>query len=532
MQFHSLYFIIFFLPATLLGYYLLAKGQKERRRAAADWFLIVVSFLFYGFANPWYPVMLGALILLNWGIARRAGEKIRTVPERRGGKALRNESLPGEKAAAFGKTTFADVALARDQDETAEQEKTRRRWMILGVVLNVFFLGFFKYTNFFLENLNAVFHRDWPMVHLILPLGISFIIFSQTSWIVDVWKGEVPDVSFREYVLFSAFFPKITQGPITTMREFLPQLRKKERFSFDSEGMVTGIQMFTCGLFKKVILADPLGTAVTQYYTLFSYRSNVDSLVVMLAYTFQIYFDFSGYSDMAIGLAKMLGFDLPANFNSPYRAGTVTDFWRRWHISLTSFLREYIYFPLGGSRKGKIRTYVNIMIVYLVSGIWHGANWTFVLWGIFHGLAQVVERLLNKLYQKVWLPIRWCITFYFVSMMWMLFRSSSWEDFQRFRWHLKVDHSGYFSSDFAKCFRIPGVNLVMQHLPVQVSDPAVQIVCAVLFLGACFVICLCLPNNQKRQYRVNAGTLLATAAMLLVSLLSMSGVSNFIYNDF
>lgn len=491
MQFHSLYFIIFFLPITLLGYFLLSKGQKEQQKAAADWFLIAVSFLFYGITNPWYPVMLGALILLNWGISRKAGERAE-----------------------------------------AEQGKKQRRWMILGVVLNVFFLGFFKYTNFFLENLNAAFHKDWPMVHLILPLGISFIIFSQISWIVDAWKGEVRGVSFREYVLFSVFFPKITQGPITTMREFLPQLRKKKRFVFDSEGMVTGIQMFTCGLFKKVILADPLGTAVTQYYSLFSYRSNVDSLIVMLAYTFQIYFDFSGYSDMAIGLAKMLGFDLPANFDSPYRAGTVTDFWRRWHISLTSFLREYIYFPLGGSRKGKIRTYGNIMIVYLVSGIWHGANWTFVLWGIFHGLAQVAERLLGKLYRKVWLPIRWCITFYFVSMMWMLFRSSSWEEFQRFRWHLKVDHSGYFSQDLAKCFRIPGVNLVMQHLPIQVSDAAVQAVCTALFLGACFVICLCLPNNQKRKYRVNAGTLLATAAMFLVSLLSMSGVSNFIYNDF
>ena len=146
---------------------------------------------------------------------------------------------------------------------------------------------------------------------------------------------------------------------------------------------------------------------------------------------------------MAIGIAKMLGFDLPANFNSPYRAGTVTDFWRRWHLSLTSFLREYIYFPLGGSRRGKLRTYVNIMVVYLVSGLWHGASWTFVLWGVFHGLFQVLERMLGKLYRKVWLPIRWCITFYFVSMMWMLFQSSSFSEFQRFRWHLTVDRSGY-----------------------------------------------------------------------------------------
>ena len=491
MQFHSLYFIIFFLPLTLLGYYLPAGKQTGRGKAAADWFLIAASFLFYGIANPWYPAMLAVLILLNWGIAGR------------------------EKAA-----------------EAAGASGRSARWMTFGVVLNVCFLGFFKYTNFFLENLNVIFHKDWPLVHVLLPLGISFIIFSQISFLVDVRRGKIPGVRFREYVLFSAFFPKLSQGPIATMRDFLPELQKDSRLSLNYEKMAAGVQMFTCGLFKKVILADPLGTAVTQYYSLFSYRSNVDSLIVMLAYTFQIYFDFSGYSDMAIGIAKMLGFDLPANFNSPYRAGMVTDFWRRWHLSLTSFLREYIYFPLGGSRRGKLRTYVNIMIVYLVSGLWHGASWTFVLWGVFHGLFQVLERMLGKLYRKVWLPIRWCITFYFVSMMWMLFQSSSFSEFQRFRWHLKVDRSGYYSQDLAACFRIPGVNFVMQHLPGAYSDGTILAVSTALFLGACFVICLCFPNNQKRKYKVNLVSLLLTAAMLIISMLSMSGVSTFIYNDF
>lgn len=507
MQFNSLYFIIFFLPATLAGYYLLgrarrteapsdagtgsnpdaqtsdAEGSKYRRKEhLADWFLVAASLVFYGAANAWYPLMLGVMLLVNWLVSRRA---------------------------------------------------RKRAWMVIGIVWNAGILGVFKYTNFFLENMNAAVGTDLPLVKLLLPLGISFIVFSQISWIVDCHRGEFGEpASFREYVLFSVYFPKITQGPIITMREFLPQLRKENRFYPDAQELVCGIQMFTCGLFKKVMLADPLGSAVTQYYANFSYRSNVDSLIVMLAYTLQIYMDFSGYSDMAIGVSKLFGISLSANFNSPYRAGTVTDFWRRWHISLTNFLREYIYFPLGGSRKGKVRTYVNILIVFLISGIWHGANWTFVLWGLLHGLAQVAERLLGKMYRKVWLPIRWCVTFYYVSMLWMLFQSSSWEEFLRFRWHLRVDKSGYYSQDLANCFHITGVRGVMSLLHLPASDAAVGAVCTALFLGGCMAVCLLLPNNQKRRYRINAATLLATAAMLIACLLSMSGVSTFLYNDF
>lgn len=476
MQFNSLYFILFFLPITLAAYYLC--GRKDKRMS--DWILIAASFFFYGLTNIWYPVMLASLIALNWGISRR-----RTKP-----------------------------------------------WMVWGIILNVGILAVFKYTNFFLENLNAVFRTDWPMVNLILPLGISFITFTQISWIVDSFRGKTEDVSFREYVLFSVFFPKLSEGPIYTVKDFLPQLRKENRLSWDSDEVMIGLRMFTCGLFKKVIFADPLGKAVSTYFSLFEYRSSLDSVILMLAYTFQIYFDFSGYSDMAIGVSKMLGFDLPANFNSPYKASTVTEFWRRWHISLTSFLREYIYFPLGGSRKGKVRTYLNIMIVYLVSGFWHGANWTFVLWGVFHGLAQVIERLLGKVYRAVWKPVRWVITFGFVSYMWVLFRCSSWAEFQRFRWHLKDGHTWYLSSDLAECFRIPGLRAVLSVLHLPAGDGMVGSVSVILMLAVCFAVCLCLPNNQERRYRNNVLTLVASSAMFAVCVLSLSSVSTFIYNDF
>ncbi len=497
MQFNSLYFLLFFLPSVLAGYYGLAgRGHRE----SADWLLILASLLFYGCTNLWYVPMLGLLLALNWGIARQLqGCRRKGTEEKAGG------------------------------------------WMTAGIILNVGFLGIFKYTNFFLENLNVLLRQDWPLVHLILPLGISFIIFSQISFLVDVRRGTVPgtrreeggeEISLREYLLYSVFFPKLTQGPIASMREFLPELRKEKRGAFSAQEMSCAVQMFTCGLFKKVVLADPLGSMVSQYYSQFSYRSNVDSLLVMLAYTFQIYLDFSGYSDMAIGLAEMLGIRLQPNFNSPYKACSVTDFWRRWHMSLTAFLREYVYFPLGGSRRGRLRTYRNILLVYLVSGLWHGANWTFVLWGLFHGLAQVLERLLGKFYERVWRPIRWTITFAVVNILWMLFRSDSVAEFQRFWWHLRVDKSWYYSADLASCLHITGVRAVLSLLRLPSSDGAVGAVSAAVFLGGCLLLCLAAPNNQKRRYRTTPVTLAVSAGMLLWCLLSMSGVSSFIYNDF
>ncbi len=514
MQFNSLYFVIFFLPLTLAGYYGLA-GRGHR--ATADWWVILASFLFYGATNLWYPLMLGILLVMNWGLACQI--------ER------------AEKNAGRGTEQGIGESTEKSTGSGTEQGIGAGFWAVLGIVLNTAFLGIFKYTNFFLENLNVLLQQDWPAVNLILPLGISFIIFSQISFLADVRRGTVPmtgesGVTFREYVLFSVFFPKLTQGPISTMREFLPELRKKERHRFSSKGMVVGIQMFTCGLFKKVILADSLGSMVTQYYTQFTYRSNIDSLLVMLAYTFQIYLDFSGYSDMAIGISEMLGIHLQPNFDSPYKAASVTDFWRRWHMSLTSFLREYIYFPLGGSKRGAIRTYLNIMIVYLISGLWHGANWTFILWGFFHGAAQIIERLLGKAYRKVWLPVRWCITFGIVNILWMLFRSSSAAEFQRFWWHLWVDKSWYYSQDLASCLHISGVRTALSVLRLPASDQMVGAVSTAIFLGGCLGLCLLAPNNQKRSYKITRKSLIVTAAMLFWCMLSMSGMSTFIYNDF
>ena len=508
MSFNSLYFILFFLPITLAAYYLAGR----RSRIAADWILVGASVIFYGFSNLWYPVMLGALIALNWGL---------TLMIRRAG----SEGSCAEEVSQAAKTHAAAASSARTG-------MSAKGWMICGVVLNVGFLAFFKYTNFFLENLNAVFGSDWVLENLILPLGISFIIFSQISWIVDSYRGSTADVCLREYVLYSAFFPKLSQGPITLMRDFLPQIRKEERVHYDYERMMVGIQMFVCGLAKKVLLADTLGVAVEYYFEKLEFRTNVDTYVILLTYVLQLYFDFSGYSDMALGVSKMLGFDLPANFNSPYKACSVTEVWKRWHISLTTFLREYVYFPLGGSRKGMLRTYGNIMIVYLISGLWHGASWTYVLWGVMQGIAQSLEKLIGKWYFKVWKPIRWAITFTFVNVTWMIFRCGDLTTFRRFWWHLAVDRSWVLTADLAENYRLTGMRTILQILGMPTGDVFVNMLSMVLLLALGLFICLVLPNNQERRYRSSTAALLTTAALLGVCLLSLSGASTFVYNDF
>ena len=514
MSFNSLYFILIFLPAVLLLYYLAAAERAE----AADWILVGASAVFYGFANAWYPLLLGILLAVNWGITLRIRKR---------------------RAAPVG-----------------QEYPAARRWMVFGVIFNVAVLAVFKYANFFIENLNALLQSDWPLVNLILPLGISFIIFGQISWIVDAYRGSTEDVCLREYVLFSSFFPKLSQGPITLARDFIPQLRKEGRQRFSYEGMMIGIQMFVLGLGKKILIADVLGTAVDWYFDTITFRTNLDSLIVVLTYTLQIYFDFSGYSDMALGVSKMLGFDLPANFDSPYKACTVTEFWKRWHISLTTFLREYIYFPLGGSRKGAARTYRNVMIVYLISGFWHGASWTYVLWGIVHGAAQCAERALGQFYgsvlkpaaerltpagseagtgrfcRRVWKCVRWGITFAFVNLAWMLFRCGDLATWKRFWWHLTVDRVGTISPDLAENYRISGLRLVCSLLHLPTGDAFVNLLSMGILLAAGVLMCLLLPNNQRRRYRSSVLSLLVTAGLLAVCLLSMSSVSSFVYNDF
>ena len=303
----------------------------------------------------------------------------------------------------------------------------------LGIVLAVLSLGFFKYTNFFIESFSKLFGNDFTALNLIVPLGVSFYTFSAISYLVDVKRGKVKADDLLHVALYLSFFPKLTSGPIQRSGDFFEQAHSDRAIGFDS--FKTGIQIFVFGLFKKIVLADRLSVFVNQVYATPKAFGSLTVLLAVIAYSFQIYFDFSGYSDMAIGVAKILGFNLPRNFNLPYLAHNVTELWKRWHISLSSWLMEYLYFPLGGSRKGTVRSYLNLVLTMVIGGIWHGANWTYVFWGLLHGLALVVHKIWMKLTKSdkkqpsiVGSIISIILTFAFTSFCWIFFRASSFEN--------------------------------------------------------------------------------------------------------
>ena len=259
--------------------------------------------------------------------------------------------------------------------------KWRKIFLAVPVIVNVGLLLFFKYTNFVITNFNLLWKTEYAFLQLLVPLGISFITFQQIAYLVTVYRGELERADVMDYLVYILYFPKLLMGPLAEPVDFIAQLNNPDTKKVNSDHMAQGLKMFSFGLFKKAILADTFAGAFAWGLENIGALTSMDCFLVMLAYTFEIYFDFSGYSDMAMGVSRMLNITLPMNFDSPYKAVSIRDFWKRWHISLTKFFTKYLYIPLGGSRKGKVFTYVNTMIVFIVSGIWHGAGWAFILWG-------------------------------------------------------------------------------------------------------------------------------------------------------
>lgn len=306
----------------------------------------------------------------------------------------------------------------------------RQKLIPLGIVLAVLSLGFFKYTNFFIESFAKIVGNDFTALHLIVPMGVSFYTFSAISYLVDVKRGKTQAENLLYVALYLSFFPKLMSGPIQRSGDFFEQAHRDRAVGVKS--FEVGIQIFVFGLFKKIVLADRLSVFVNQVYATPNVFGSFTVLLAVIAYSFQIYFDFSGYSDMAIGVAKILGFDFPRNFNLPFLAHNVTELWKRWHISLSSWLMEYLYFPLGGSRKGKIRTYLNLILTMTIGGIWHGANWTYFFWGLLNGIALVIHKLWMKLTgsdkrkpSAAGAAVSIVLTFAFTSFCWIFFRADS-----------------------------------------------------------------------------------------------------------
>ncbi len=293
-----------------------------------------------------------------------------------------------------------------------------------GVVCITCFLGYYKYCNFFLNSFQALFHRPSSTLTIILPLGISFYTFSALAYLIDVYRMEYPaERNFLNLALYISFFPKLLAGPIVRGKFFSPQINDYRGIKLNA--LLEGVQIFVFGLFKKIVLADHLGVFVDDVFGAPSAFSSGTIWLAVISYSLQIYFDFSGYSDMAIGTAKMLGFDFKPNFNLPYLSRDFSEFWSRWHISLSSWFRDYLYIPLGGSRKGSFRTYFNLMLVMLVSGLWHGAGYTFIIWGALHGVASCVNKALGGVLPRLGAIVNIAVTFALVSLFWVVFRAEN-----------------------------------------------------------------------------------------------------------
>jgi len=392
--FNSYDFLFFFLPLTWAGFF--AIGHLGKLRLAVPW-LVVASLAFYAWWNPPYVVLIVASIGFNY--------------------------------------TLGSWIAGRDGRPPA-RERGRRLALAFGVGANLAALGYFKYAGFLLENVNAVFGSSLSVGPLVLPLAISFFTFQQIAYLVDAWRGEAPGHRLLDYCLFVCFFPQLIAGPIVLHREMLPQFRDRRFGDVEPSHLAVGLAAFGIGLFKKVLIADSLAPYANPVFA-GADAGHVPGMLQawtgVLAYTFQLYFDFSGYSDMAIGLARMFGVRLALNFDSPYKATSLIDFWRRWHMTLSRFLRDYLYIPLGGNRKGTAARYRNLLVTMLLGGLWHGAGWTFVVWGALHGIGLMANHFYRRLAGAPFAawprPVRrlagGTLTFSWVVLGWVFFRAGS-----------------------------------------------------------------------------------------------------------
>jgi D-alanyl-lipoteichoic acid acyltransferase DltB (MBOAT superfamily) len=516
MLFNSPFFIFAFLPIAAIVFYLI--GNRGHFRIATSW-LVLASLFFYGYWNPAYLWVIVGSILVNYSLG---------------------------------------VLLST----SATKDQLKNIVLAIGVTANILLLGYYKYANFFIDTINRTGLSDIQIESIVLPLAISFFTFQQIAYLVDAWKGEVKEYNFLDYCLFVTFFPQLIAGPIVHHKEMLPQFKEGKTYKLNHFNITIGISIFLVGLFKKVVIADNLSVLASP---VFSAAENGEVLHFfevaegIIAYTFQLYFDFSGYSDMAVGIARLFGIRLPLNFNSPYKAENIIDFWRRWHITLSRFLRDYIYIPLGGNRKGRSRRHINLMATMLLGGLWHGAGWTFVFWGALHGFYLIV----NHGWQKIWkrrinkwwsIAISRIVTLFLVMFAWIFFRAESF------------DGAMQILKGFTNLPHTPSENLgfigdLLVFMGFQFNGPSISAsdIKVILMFFALTTIVWFIPNtqqlfakyrpaygyywrtdkpvllqslNRKFYWRPNVAWSVWIAILGASSLLSLSRVSEFLYFQF
>ena len=511
MLFNSYIFIFLFLPLCLIGFYIL----QNRQATLAKVWLTCFSLWFYGYFNQYYLLIMLCSIIGNYFI--------------------------------------------HGWIVSSRKSKTR---LITGVILNLLVLFYFKYFDFFIENVNAIFGSSFPLKHILLPLGISFFTFQQISFLVDTYRGELDSVSFVDYALFVSFFPQLIAGPIVVHEEMIPQFDRIGKDTRSKEEKVEvftkGVYVFVLGLAKKVLIADTFGVAVDLAYSNVNGIDGLESLITIVFYSLQLYFDFSGYCDMAKGIAGMFGMKIANNFNSPYKAINIVDFWKRWHITLSRFFTKNIYIPLGGNRKGEGRMYLNYLIVFFLSGLWHGAGWNFILWGMMHGVLYVATKwwiaqrktyvikkdmlcnennnkaVVDKKWLKQLLSVVACIlTFAYASIAWVYFRANTVEQANILLTNIFTKPWALPGSGFTDAFNLGEFWYVLKILKLA-TLPYANYYIMILFIAFALVITFFGKNIDElaEKFKPTFVNATITAVLFIWCVVSLSGVSTFLYFNF
>jgi len=479
MLFNSYEFIFLFLPITLIIYFTLNRYSKNN--VAKGW-LVIASLYFYSYFHLSYLYLILTSIIINYFIGNKLNHKSLNVKE-------------------------------------------RKIWMIIGVIFNLGLLGYFKYYDFFVENINVVFRTNFTLLHVLLPLGISFFTFQQLSFIIDSYNEKGMKYDFLSYCLFVTFFPQLIAGPIVLPNEMLPQFEDKRNKLINYENMNRGLYMFSIGLAKKVIIADTIANFANAGFDQMEALNIIEAWMTSISYTLQLYFDFSGYCDMAMGIALMFNIVLPLNFNSPYKSTNIQEFWKRWHMTLGRFMTNYLYIPLGGNRLGERKTLRNLFIVFMASGIWHGAGWNFVIWGCLHGICILVHRVWKNSGRKMNKLLGWGITINLVNIFWVFFRA------ENLNGALKV-LKGMFSykSLITIVFEIEQKNNLIRMYQ-EIKDRFVVNEIDITILLFSFIITFLLSNtfNIVNSLKINIKNCFVVAFLFSISICYFNGMSNFLY---
>ena len=482
MQFNSYIFILSFLPAFVLCYFLLSRIHPLAGKAA----VIAFGVWFYGYCGLNPAIILGISLVINLLF-----------------------SLALSKLTRFRKSVLA-----------------------FAVAANAGLLFYFKYAGFAADVIRQLFGTNLRTGEPILLLGISFFTFQQIMYVVSVYRKTIQRVNIPDYLCYALFFPKLIMGPLMEPADFIKQLNDPERKKIRWENLAGGIKLFGFGLFKKMVLADTFARGVAWGYDNLAAATSGDLFLVMLFYAFEIYFDFSGYSDMATGVSGMVNITLPINFDSPYKAVSMRDFWKRWHVSLSAFLKNYIYIPLGGNRKGIVRTCLHIMLIFFISGLWHGANWTFILWGCLHGLFVVLERIFEKPLKRLQGPFMWLYTFFAVSLLWLLFRSESVSQWAELLGRMFAFQDMAVSDGLIKSFVLPETTLIMDSLDFLNLNTLVRGFPIAIMTAGAFLLCLIPENNYRNHHKLSVVNMFLCAAAFVWAFLCLSSESVFIYAGF